>query len=49
MGRVAVGAAYLDETDLVLFGSGVSAAATPPEVPHFLLLGPLGLARIGLL
>ena len=49
VGGVAVGAAGWDETDMVLFGSGVSTAATPPEVPYFLLLGPLGLARIGLL
>ena len=49
VGGVAVGAAGWDETDMVLFGSGVSTAAMPPEVPPFLLLGPLGLARIGLL
>ena len=49
VGGVAVGTVCWDETDLVRFGSGVSTAATPPEVPYFLLLGPLGLARIGLL
>ena len=46
---VAAGAACLDETDLVLFGLGVSATALPPEVPLFLLPVPLGLARVGLL
>ena len=49
VGGVALGAAYLDETDLVLFCSGMSVVATPPEVLHFLLLGPLGLVRVGLL
>ena len=49
MGGVTVGTACRDGTDLVLFGTGVSDAATPLEVPHFLLLGPLGLVRIGLL
>ena len=46
---MATGAACLDETDLVLFGSGVSATTSPPEVPPFLLPVPLGLARVGLL
>ena len=49
MGGVAIGAACLVETNLVLFGSGEAAAATLLEVPPFLLLGPLGLERIGLL
>ena len=49
VGGVTVVAACLDETDLVLFCSSVSVAATPPEVPYFLLLGPFGLARISLL
>ena len=49
VGGVIVGAACLDETDLVIFCSGVSAAVTTPEVPHFLLLSPLGLVRICLL
>ena len=43
---MAVGASCLVETDLVLFCSSVSTA-TPPEVPLFLLLGPLGLVRVG--
>ena len=49
VGGVAVGAACLDDTDLVLFGSCEAVPATLPEVPPFLLLGPLGLARIDLL
>lgn len=49
VGGVAVGAAYWDGTDFVLFSTGVSDAATPSDLPHFLLLGPLGLVRIGLL
>ena len=44
-----MGAACRDIIDLFLFGTGVSDVATPPEVPHFLLLGRLGLVRIGLL
>lgn len=49
VGRVDVGAAYLDETDLVLLGFSVVAAAGPPEVPPFILLNPLGLVIVGLL
>ena len=49
VGGVAIGAACLVETDLVPFCSGEAAAATPPEVPFFLFLDPLGLAHIGLL
>ena len=44
MGGDAIGATCLVDTDLVLFCSGEAAAAILPEVPPFLLLGPLGLA-----
>ena len=44
-----MGAACRDGTYMVLFVAGVPDVATPPEVPHLLLLGPLGVVRIGLL
>ena len=49
VGRVAVGAACLVDTDLVHFSSVETVVAVPPEVLPFLLLAPLGLARTGLL
>ena len=49
MGGVEVGASCLVETDLVLFCFGDAAAITLPKVLPYLLLGPLGLARTGLL
>ena len=44
-----MGAASWGGIDLVLFCAGVSKVVTLPEVPHFLLLGPLGLVRVDLL
>ena len=49
MERVAVGAACLVDTDLVLFCSGEAIAAMPLEVLPFLLLNLLRLARKSLL
>ena len=49
MGGVATGASCLVDTDLVLFGFVKAVVAMPLEVLPFLLLDPLGLARIGLL
>lgn len=44
-----VGAACLDETDLVLLVYGVVATAGPSSGPLFLLLGPFVLVIVGLL
>lgn len=46
---VAIGAACLDKTDLVLLGSSVAAGVGHTEVPLFILLDLLGLVRVGLL
>ena len=44
-----VGAVCLDETDLVLLGSGVATVVGPPEMPPFILLDHFGLVIVGLL
>ena len=44
-----MGAASRGGINLVLFCADMSEAVAPPEVPHFLLLSPLGLVRMDLL